>query len=331
MNHWRMRMRKGNGGSDMFEQCLIHGVAAIHYNPVESVDLSRYSESDLPDPWSELENSQSGSLKKFAWRIKGGDTIYVAESYPSRLVGVGRVRGTQAVGGYHYDPHTPIIDDDLHPWRHLVHVEWEQDFEAIRYPNPYCAQATVLDLQAPELRKIQTLLARHRKPNSSRGPSSVSQSEEDTADEQIQRRELEDWAYTRYTSRAIKTIQRRHVMLCKQFTQWLTSKGNISYRVERRNIDLTFQQDELSYLVEFKIAYSGDPKPAIREALGQILEYNHYPRRKPHDHWILVLDCQPTTDDLNFLGRLRLLGLPLAFGWPSASGFEFSTDSPIAR
>jgi hypothetical protein len=237
-------MRKGNGGSDMFEQCLIHGVAAIHYNPVESVDLSRYSESDLPDPWWELENSQSGSLKKFAWRIKGGDTIYVAESYPSRLVGVGRVRGTQAVGGYHYDPHTPIIDDDLHPWRHLVHVEWEQDFEAIRYPNPYCAQATVLDLQAPELRKIQTLLARHRKPNSSRGPSSVSQSEEDTADEQIQRRELEDWAYTRYTSRAIKTIQRRHVMLCKQFTQWLTSKENISYRVERRNIDLTFQQDD---------------------------------------------------------------------------------------
>ena len=212
-----------------------------------------------------------------------------------------------------------------------MHVEWEQDFEAIRYPKPYCAQATVLDLQAPELRKIQTLLARHRKPNSSRGPSSVSQSEEDTADEQIQCRELEDWAYTHYTSRAIKTIQRRHVMLCEQFTQWLTSKGNISYRVERRNIDLTFQQDELSYLVEFKIAYSGDPKPAIREALGQILEYNHYPRRKPHDHWILVLDCQPTTDDLNFLGRLRLLGLPLAFGWPSASGFEFSTDCPIAR
>ena len=113
MNHWRMR--KGNGGSDMFERCLIHGVAAIHYNPVESIDLGQHTEEDLPDEWPELESSQSGSLKKFAWRIRGGDTIYVAESYPSRIVGVGRVRGTQAVAGYHYDPHTPIIDEDQLP------------------------------------------------------------------------------------------------------------------------------------------------------------------------------------------------------------------------
>ncbi len=114
-----MRMRKGNRGSDMFEQCLIHGLAAIHYNPIESIDLSQYSEFDLPDAWSELKSSQSGSLKKFAWRIKGGDTIYVAESYPSRIVGVGRVRGAQEVVGYFYDPQTPIVDDDLNPWRHL--------------------------------------------------------------------------------------------------------------------------------------------------------------------------------------------------------------------
>jgi hypothetical protein len=142
----------------MFERCLIHGVATIHYNPIESVDLSQYSEVQLPDSWSELESSQSGSLRKFAWRIKGGDTIYVAESYPSGLVGVGRVRGAQALAGYQYDRHTPIVDDEQHPWRHILHVEWEQDFEAIRYPNPYCAQATVLDLESLELRTCNKTL-----------------------------------------------------------------------------------------------------------------------------------------------------------------------------
>jgi hypothetical protein len=49
--------------------------------------------------------------------------------------------------------------------------------------------------------------------------------------------------------------------------------------VERRYIDVTFRLKRESVLVEFKIAYNSDPKPAIREALGQILEYNLYPDR----------------------------------------------------
>jgi hypothetical protein len=38
VNYWRMRMRKENGGQDMFRQCLSQGLAAIYYTPVESIN-----------------------------------------------------------------------------------------------------------------------------------------------------------------------------------------------------------------------------------------------------------------------------------------------------
>lgn len=322
-------MRKGNNGSDMFEQCLIRGVAAIHYDPIERIDLSGFEEAELPPEWSELEKSQSGSLRKFAWRIKGGDIIYVAESYPSRIVGMGRVRGSDKHPAYRYDSRTPILDDENHPWRHLLDVEWEEDFSPVRYPNPHCAQATVLDLNAVELRKIKGLIGPDRtKPYAKRSSHSQPPREE-SADARIQQRELQDWAYTRYTTADIRVIQRRHVQLCNQFTKWLVQTRNTGYRVERRNIDLSFTDNGLRYLVEFKIAYSGDAKPAIREALGQILEYNHYPPRIAHDRWILVTDCRPNESDFLFLRRLRSFGLPLSFGWPENRHFEFSEDCPL--
>ena len=323
-------MRKGNGGLDMFESCLVNGVAAIHYPPVESVDLSRYSEDDLPPEWSNLESSQSGSLRKLAWRIRGGDTLFVAESYPSRLVGVGRVRGTGEGPAYRYWQDTAIVDDDGQPWRHVLDVDWEQDFEAISYPNPWAAQATVLDLDSrpEEIAKVESLLRASRIPK--RRAPGTSQSNAESADELIQRRQLEDWAYTRYTKEAVRTIQRRHATICNAFTSWIAKTGAVkSWIVERNNIDLSFHHGGARYLVEFKVAYSKDPKPAIREALGQVLEYNYYPGRNSFDHWILVLDCCPTANDLEFLSRLRALSLPLSLGWFSQGEFAFSPGCPL--
>jgi hypothetical protein len=80
-----------------------------------------------------------------------------------------------------------------------------------------------------------------------------------------------------------------------------------------------------------KIAYSGDAKPASREALGQILEYNHYPPRKSYDHWVLVIDCRPNASDFYFLRNLRSLGLSISFGWPVRDGFDFSEDCPLYK
>jgi hypothetical protein len=319
-------MRKGNGGEDMFRQCVSKDLAAIHYAPVESVNLNQFSEEDLPSAWAELEPAQSGSLRKFAWRIRGGDTIYVAESYPSRLVGVGRVRGAANTLAYRYMEDTPIVDEAGHPWRHTISVEWEQLFTAIPYQKPWATQVTVLDLPASEVMRIKGLLRGKEKtqesmPNALEG-SAITETE-------IQRRLVESAGYTRYSKEAIRTIERRHATLCNRFTEWLEKTCQIVCDVERRNIDVTFRLKQQNVLVEFKIAYHADPKPAIREALGQLLEYNLYPDRSFYDHWILILDCQPTTNDKVFLRRVREFNLPLSYGWLEGDDFRFSTECPL--
>lgn len=331
MNSWRMRMRKGNGGLDMFGQCRAKGVAAIHYEPVEDIDLAAFDEERLPPEWNRLESAQRASMRNMAWRIHGGDIIYVAASYPSRIVGVGRVKGQQDFLAYHFVTDTPIEDDDGNRWCHQVDVEWQPEF-SIRYPNPRAAQFTVLKLEPSESSIIKKLIRNKAKEDDSLSHSHAGSQTtvfEDEANEDIHLRQLEETSYTRYTKEALKIIDRRHVKLCTAFTDWLFSTRGIRCRVERRNIDATFRIGKQSTLVEFKVAYHSDPKPAIREALGQILEYNHYPDRETHDQWILVLDCMPTEADRTFLKSLRRYGIPLSYGWRTSEGFQFSPESPL--
>jgi hypothetical protein len=330
MKYWRMRMRKGWHGFDMFRKCRAEGVAAIHYTPVEDVNLTNFSEDDLPPQWSGLEPAQKGSLRKVAWRIRGGDVIYVAESNPSRIVCVGRVKGPDGSRAYHYVANTPIADDDKHPWRHQIDVEWGELLD-VPYPAPHATQNTVLELKPPEVARIKNLIRGSVKENSVSNPRPEGRpsAKGDETEEEIHLRQLEESAYTRYTAESIRKIDRRHVKLCNDFTNWLISNHGIKCNVERRNIDVTFRLGKQSALVEFKIAYNGDPKPAIREALGQILEYNHYPDRVTYDQWVLILDCKPTEADGTFLKTLRKYRIPLSYGWQTEVGFEFSQESPL--
>lgn len=58
-----------------------------------------------------------------------------------------------------------------------------------------------------------------------------------------------------------------------------TSKG-IPVVQEKSRIDCTFVERGVRTMVEFKIAYESNTQRAIREALGQILEYNYYLNRQ---------------------------------------------------
>lgn len=323
-------MRKGWHGPDMFRACRAKGVAAIHYTPVEDVDLTDFSEDDLPTQWSDLGRAQKGFLRKFAWRIRGGDVIYVAESNPSRIVCIGRVKGPDGSRAYRFFTNTSIVDDDGHPWCHQIRVEWGK-LLGIRYPAPLQSQNTVLELKSLELSRIKKLIKANKEPESGANPKLGSRASGDGggADEEIQLRQLEESAYTRYTSQSLRKINRRHAKLCNAFTGWPLSTHGIKCSIERRNIDVTFRMGKQSVLVEFKVAYRSDPKPAIREALGQILEYNHYPERTTHDQWILVLDCTPTEADRAFLKILLRYQIPLSYGWKTEEGFEFSAGSPL--
>ena len=46
-------------------------------------------------------------------------------------------------------------------------------------------------------------------------------------------------------------------------------------------------------------------KSAIREALGQLLEYNHYPNTNKADKLIIVTKYEPEDEDIQYLMGLR--------------------------
>ena len=46
-------------------------------------------------------------------------------------------------------------------------------------------------------------------------------------------------------------------------------------------------------------------KAAIREALGQILEYNHYPNKNNAQKLIIVTECEAEQEDMQYLVGLR--------------------------
>ena len=139
---------------------------------------------------------------------------------------------------------------------------------------------------------------------------------------------LED-AYPRATPATIRLIYRKHVSLSKRFLEWLRDEHAISAVRERSQIDLQFNLGRKTALVEFKVAYNGNTKAAIREALGQLLEYNDYPRRDCHDLWFLVLDVAPSVDDLAFVEALtKNQFLPLILAWEDHEAFAFHPRWP---
>jgi hypothetical protein len=88
MAYWRMRLRRGKGGQDLWPLCKRHEVAAITYNGVHNVDLRPYSDKRHPPGWNEIEGSAAKkSLSRFAWEIRGGDTFLWRTRKPTGLSG----------------------------------------------------------------------------------------------------------------------------------------------------------------------------------------------------------------------------------------------------
>lgn len=75
---------------------------------------------------------------------------------------------------------------------------------------------------------------------------------------------------------------------------------------------------------ELKISKDMGTRKAIREALGQLLEYNFYPGRTGVDHWVIILDRRATHEDVLYIHTLRQqFGLPMSLGWSTSTGFMF--------
>jgi hypothetical protein len=313
-----MAMRKGYRGENMFEKCRPRGLAAITYDPLSRTNLGHYSPAHRPPGWNELAASQKGSISKFAWQIRAGDRLYVRDSSrPNLLIGFGHVLGKEGELAYFYDERSPIKTEEGELWRHLIAVNWEHPFAEIPHKD-HSPNTTVLCIDEDELSESQRRAKRveYKK----HGLSNV---EVDLAVD------LET-AYPRATPATIRLILPKHLTLSKKFQVWLQKHHSIQGYRERRQVDMQFKIGHSNAMAEFKIAYNGNTRAAVREALGQILEYNHYPGRETAQAWFLVLDQEPCNEDRAFVKSLRVTwGCPIYLGWKQAAGFSFYPDSPL--
>ncbi len=129
MNYWRMSMRIGNQGFDMFRVCRRKGIAALGYwhNDRDVVgDCRKLTKEDFVARWKiafPRDTAGRKSVEYVAYEMKRGDVIYV-KSGPM-ISGRGVV-----VGPYEFDPR--ILKGEEVEWPHFVRVKWDESFMPFR-------------------------------------------------------------------------------------------------------------------------------------------------------------------------------------------------------
>ncbi len=145
--------------------------------------------------------------------------------------------------------------------------------------------------------------------------------------EEIERTLAEDEFYRESPARRLRIIP-KHNRLSNSFKKWLGSRGILHVTQESSRIDVTFRTDRGTYLAELKVCDGIDARRGIREALGQLLEYNLYPGRTEADNWMVVLDVRPSTDDLEFWKRVsKRIRTRLYLAWRCGDGFKLEGPS----
>lgn len=139
---------------------------------------------------------------------------------------------------------------------------------------------------------------------------------------------IED-SYFRESPARLKLIVPRHKKLANQFSAWLTRRGYKRVTKEVQYVDVEFFDRKKMCRAELKTCYAVTTSKAIREAVGQLLEYNFRDGEPPADRWFIVLDQQPSPADMRFLERLVKIGLPLSICWLRPTrGFEIRELRP---
>ena len=154
MTYWRMAMRFGSGGTDVFDDCRERGIAAadywVDYESDERVvtDCRKLTREQFKARWRRFAPtniSMRTSIGHLAYDMKIGDVIYAKKG--PYIVGKGTV-----VGEYAYDP--KILAGTAARFAHFVKVRWQRGYQAFRCPlHPY--PPTLLKLDTERVQKIR--------------------------------------------------------------------------------------------------------------------------------------------------------------------------------
>lgn len=313
MTIWRMAMRHGDYGKFAHGIYIPMGVAAITYHGIAEVDFTDIPLKDAKIVWKSLASSQKGSLKHLCYDMAGGDTIFVKAG--PMIVNSGVVRGAIGERAYRFN----YAKEDgrngrYEHWFQQVPVAWRDDFVPIRIQVGSNPRPAIQEISVADARRIMRDLDQE-----------LASTPPPTQEDELLRTE----SYLRATSASMRTITPRHNLLSNQFRKWLEREHSIKATQEKAQVDVRFSRGNIEVLAELKVCEGGSTRHAIREALGQLLEYNFYPERKPTKEWLIVLDTEPDDSDRSYVKMLRdRLRLPLYLAWRSEAGFAFSPSWP---
>ncbi len=122
-------------------------------------------------------------------------------------------------------------------------------------------------------------------------------------------------SYVRFTTAKKRVIVCRHNLLSNRFKNWLVSVHATEINTEAQSVDTTCLSEGQVCLFELKTCHSQSTRHALREALGQLLEYAYYPGR-PNSKWhAVVLDAAPSETDIQWFTQLAKIQLPVELFW----------------
>lgn len=98
----------------------------------------------------------------------------------------------------------------------------------------------------------------------------------------------------------------QHNELSNAMVEYLKKNGYKNIKVEDKYVDIKCT-DTVGKKIFFELKTAQTVKSAIREALGQLLEYNHYPNESNADKLIIVTKHEPEKEDIQYLTGLRMV------------------------
>ena len=137
----------------------------------------------------------------------------------------------------------------------LLRVDWEYPFQKIPYKDRL-ANTMVFALDKEELARFRRQAKRLEYKNHGLSNADINLAAD-----------LET-SYSRATPATVRMILPKHRRLSRTFQRWLMQQHRVEGRLELRQIDMQFELERMAAMAEFKIAYDGNTKAAVREALG---------------------------------------------------------------
>lgn len=115
---------------------------------------------------------------------------------------------------------------------------------------------------------------------------------------------------------------RSHEVLIEQFGHYVEGRGFVPITKKQHPKDVILRRDGVEWLVEAKTVKRNNPTSAVREAVGQLLEYSHFLYEQPMMPHLLAL----FTEDIKAYAPY-LEGLKIASVWRTPEGWAGSPSA----